>query len=80
LGYLHTGYLCRRLRAEFPELKIIGTILTESDVDEMKKRKPTITADDLSSSLKQAVTQIIALAPTGNNHVEQRSPVASLAS
>jgi len=80
LGYLHARYLCRRLRTEYPDLKLVGAILTESDIDELKKRKPAITADDLSSSLKQAVTQIIALAPIGNNHVEQGSPVVSLAS
>jgi len=68
LGYLHTRYLCRRLRAEYPDLRLVGAILTERDVDEVKKRRPAITADDLASSLTQAVAEIIALAPTGNNH------------
>ncbi len=74
LGYLHTRYLCRRLRAEYPELRLIGAVLTEGDVEEIKKRRPAVTANDLASSLKQAVTQIVALAPTGNNHMQ--SPAA----
>jgi predicted PurR-regulated permease PerM len=78
LGYLHARYLCRRLRAEYPELKLVGAILTERDVEEVKKRQPSVTADDLASSLKQAVTQIVALAPTGCRHLRSfaASPVS----
>jgi predicted PurR-regulated permease PerM len=65
LGYLHTRYLCRRLRTEYPDLRLVGAILTERDVEDIKKRQPPVTADDLASSLKQAVAQIVALAPTG---------------
>ena len=68
-GYMHARYLCRRLRAEFPDLKLVAAILTERDVEEVKKRRPAIAADEMASSLQQALTQILALAPTGNNHV-----------
>ena len=74
MGYVHTRYLCRRLRAEFPELKLVAAILTERDVDEVKKRRPPVTADDLASSLKQALAEIISLAPTANDHTEAPSP------
>jgi len=75
LGYLHTRYLCRRLRTEYPNLRLIGAVLTERDVEEVKKRRPAATADDLASSLKQAVAQILALAPTGNNHSQSPAVV-----
>jgi len=68
LGYLHTRYLCRRLRTEYPKLRLIGAVLTERDVEDVKKRRPAVAADDLATSLKQAVAQILALAPTGNSH------------
>jgi hypothetical protein len=70
LGYLHTRYLCRRLRSEYPDLRLVGAILTERDVEDIKKRQPSVTADDLASSLKQAVAQIVALAPTGANQTQ----------
>jgi hypothetical protein len=53
LGYLPTRYLCRRLRTEYPDLRLVGAILTERDVEDIKKRQPPVTrADDLASSLK----------------------------
>ena len=67
---MHARYLCRRLRGEFPEQKLVAAILTERDVDEVKKRRPEITSDETASSLKQALTEIVSLAPTANNHAE----------
>jgi len=69
-GYMHARYLCRRLRAEFPEQKLVAAILTERDVEEVKKRRPEITSDEIASSLKQALTEIVSLAPTANNHTQ----------
>ncbi len=68
LGYMHARYLCRRLRAEFPAQKLVAAILTERDVEEVKQRRPEITSDEVASSLKQALTEIVSLAPTANNH------------
>jgi len=78
LGYMHVRYLCRRLRAEFPDQKLVAAILTEHDVEEVKKRQPGITADDVASSLKQALTEILSLAPTSENR--SQTPVLSRAS
>ena len=75
LGYMHARYLCRRLRAEFPELKLVAAILTERDMEEVKKRRPEITSDEVATSLKQALTGIMSLAPTANN--ERQSPALS---
>lgn len=60
-GYMHARYICRRLQSGFPELKVVGAILTEQDAAELKQRQPALQADALSSSLKQTVAHIISL-------------------
>jgi len=57
------------LRAEFPELKLVAAILTERDVEEVKQRRLEITSDEMASSLKQALIEIVSLTPTADNHV-----------
>jgi hypothetical protein len=66
LGYMHARYLCRRLRAQLQEFKLVAAILTEGDLNELKQRQPPISADELASSLKQTVAQIVALVPVQN--------------
>ena len=63
-GYTHARYLCRRLQAQFRELKLIAAILTEGDVQEVKNRQPAIRANELVSSLRQALDQVFSLVPT----------------
>ncbi len=65
-GYVHARYLCRRLRNRFPELKVVAAILTEGDVNEIKKRQPPVSADEIGSSLTQALAAILSLLPTAN--------------
>jgi predicted PurR-regulated permease PerM len=65
-GYVHARYLCRRLRDRFSELKVVAAILTERDVNEVKKRHPPVAADEIGSSLAQAIAAIISLLPTAN--------------
>jgi predicted PurR-regulated permease PerM len=65
-GYVHARYLCRRLRNRFPELKVVAAILTEGDVNEIKKRQPAVPADEIGSSLAQALAAILSLLPTAN--------------
>lgn len=62
-GYVHARYLCRRLRAEFSDLKLVGAILTEQDVDEIKKRQPPLVADEIASNLRQALAEVLTLLP-----------------
>jgi predicted PurR-regulated permease PerM len=62
-GYLHARYLCKRLRARFPEVKIIAAVLTHGDVQDLKKRQPPVPADELATSLSQAVAEVLALVP-----------------
>lgn len=63
-GYVHARYLCRRLRDRFPELKVVAAILTEGDVNEIKKRQPPVHADEIGASLTQALAAILSLLPT----------------
>jgi hypothetical protein len=65
-GYVHARYLCRRLRNRFPDLKVVAAILTEGDVSEIKKRQPPVAADEIGSSLAQALAAILYLLPTAN--------------
>jgi predicted PurR-regulated permease PerM/CheY-like chemotaxis protein len=70
-GYMNARYMCRRLRSQFPDLKIIAAVLTEGQVDELKQRRPAIAADELTSSLKQAVTAILSFMPPREEPVKQ---------
>ncbi len=60
-GYMHARYVCRRVQAQPDQVKVVVAILTERDVDELKNRQPPLTADEITSSLKQAVDAIVAL-------------------
>jgi hypothetical protein len=61
-GYTHARYLCRRLRSQFPELKIIAAFLTEGELDEIKQRQPPIPADEVVVTLKQALAGVLSRA------------------
>jgi hypothetical protein len=65
-GYVHARYLCRRLRNRFPDLKVVAAILTEGDVNEIKRRQPPVAADEIGSSLTQALAAVLSLLPTAN--------------
>ncbi len=60
-GYMHARYLCRRLRAQFVNLKLLAAILSERDVAETKQRQPPLAADEIASSLSEAARQTLAL-------------------
>jgi len=68
-GYMHARYLCRRLRAQFQDLKLVGAILTERDPQELTQRQPPIAADQVASSLKQGMNLVLSLlqGPTAQN-------------
>jgi hypothetical protein len=70
-GYAHARYLCRRLRAEFPNLRVIAAVLTEREVDELKKRRPQLNADEVAPSLRQTLAAILSFLPTTNQPVAQ---------
>jgi hypothetical protein len=75
-GYTQARYLCKRLHAEFPDLKLVAAFLNEGDVQEIRKRQPAILADELTTTLKQAVAGVVALAAVKNGS-EDNSPSPS---
>jgi len=68
LGYVHTRYLCKRLQAEFPDLKVVAAILNQGDVQLIRRHQPGIPADQMTTSLAQTVAEVTSLAATANTH------------
>ena len=62
-GYMNARYMCRRLHDEFPNLKVVAAILTEGESDEVRERQPKIQADEVATTVKQAVASILAFMP-----------------
>jgi hypothetical protein len=65
-GQLNARYMCRRLHAQFPELKIIAAILTEHPVEELKARGPALAAEETTTTIKQCVTAVLSYLPTSD--------------
>jgi predicted PurR-regulated permease PerM len=61
-GFVHARYICRRLRTEFPALRLVGAILTEGAVDEVRQRQPALIADEIAASLREAHAAALSLA------------------
>src|SRR2546429_2417872 len=71
LEHMPARVLCRQLRAEFPELKLVTAILTERPPEEIKQRQPAVKADELTTSLKDALTAILSFVPERQSQSEQ---------
>lgn len=69
-GYLHARYLTKRLRAQFPGIKIVVAVLSQGDASDMKKREPQIPADDIVTSIRQALAIVVSLAPCTSRETE----------
>lgn len=67
LAILHAQYLCRRLRARFPHLKLLAGLWTVNTQEaNIQRRLAGIPADAIVTSLTQAAEEIAALsAPPG---------------
>jgi hypothetical protein len=74
-GYMHVRYLCRRLRTQFRGLKLVAAILTERDIEEIRRRQPPLPADGLASSLNQALAEVAAMLP-GDRERPDQDPAA----
>jgi hypothetical protein len=62
LAVMHARYLCKRLRARFPELKIvIGLWGVQANSQKLRERLPSTCADFMATTLAEAVTQIAPL-------------------
>ena len=62
-GFLRARYLCKRLRAQFPELRIIAAVLVRDDAPEVRTRELAATANEIASSLGEAAKQTHSLIP-----------------
>jgi predicted PurR-regulated permease PerM len=71
-GYLHTRYLCKRLREQFPDIKIVAAILVRGDAREIKQRGTASPADETVVTLAEAVAAVCALLPV-SAHSEQKA-------
>ncbi len=60
-GYAHARYLSRRLRAQSPDLKLVGSILTEQRPEDLKQRQPVLVVDELAISLRQTIAAVLPL-------------------
>jgi predicted PurR-regulated permease PerM len=70
-GYLHARYLSRRLQAQCATVKAVGAILTGQDVEEIRRRQPPMSVDELASSITQAQTHVLALLTVQTAHHPQ---------
>ena len=63
LAVMHAGYLCKRLRARFPTLKILVAVWNpEGDIDKARARLQAAGMDRLVTTLRQADEQVRELA------------------
>jgi len=62
----HADYLCRRFRQRFPEMKIIvGLWAAEAEAEEAERHLKTAGADDVVTTLSDAVERVAHHAPFG---------------
>jgi predicted PurR-regulated permease PerM len=71
-GTPHVRYLCKRLRSQFPKLKIVAAVLNQGDARETGRRIGDVPADEIATSLKQAATEVLALIPGPREPVGQK--------
>ena len=60
-AYMHSRYLCRRLRNQLGQMKIVAAILTENGQDDTRPYQGPSAADETASSLSQALSKVLAL-------------------
>jgi hypothetical protein len=60
-GFIHARYLCKRLRAQFPDLRIVAAII--SDDKDREERDLSAWTNEVAASLSEAARQIQSLVP-----------------
>ncbi|HEX4263200.1 MAG TPA: AI-2E family transporter [Verrucomicrobiae bacterium] len=58
---LHARYLCKRLRDQIPNIRIVAVMLTHRDAQAVRKPELTAPADETATTLVEAVKQVQAL-------------------
>jgi predicted PurR-regulated permease PerM len=72
-GHAHARYLAKRLRAQYPAVKIIFAFLNEGDVQELRQRQSPVPADEVVTTLQQALSVIIGLSTCAKEPAEQKA-------
>jgi predicted PurR-regulated permease PerM len=70
-GFAHARYLCKRLRVQLPEVKIVVALPGCGEAQEIRKREPSIPANEIATTLSQAVAEIlpfVCAAPVRREH------------
>jgi len=62
-GFLHARYLCKRLRGQFPDLRIVAAVVVRDEARDVRTRELMGSANEVASSLSEAVNQIRSLVP-----------------
>jgi predicted PurR-regulated permease PerM len=70
-GCLHVRYLCKRLREQFPELRIVAAILIRGDAREIRRRELSAAVDEVAGTLSEAAKQTQALVPASAAQARQ---------
>jgi len=72
LGIFPAHHLCKRLAAEFPELRLVaGVWHAKSVVQDFLRRVPAISPDHVATSFREAVERILPLASTAGTRTNQ---------
>lgn len=62
-GFMHARYLCKRLRAQFPRLRIVAAIVAGNDARELRTRDLLASANEVAGSLSEAAKLAQSLIP-----------------
>jgi len=63
-GSVQTRRICRKLRSQYSEIRIVAAILTEQDVEKLQRKLSAMDAEETTSSLQMALSAAITqLAP-----------------
>jgi predicted PurR-regulated permease PerM len=73
-AYMHSRYVCRRLRHQFPQLKIVSAILTGNGKRESAPIQRPSAANETARNLKQAVSKIVSLAQVRPTPAAEHAP------
>jgi DNA-binding transcriptional LysR family regulator len=61
-GGLHARYLCKRLREQYPDIRIVAAILARPEARDNRKRELAAMANETGSNLSETVKRVQSLA------------------
>ncbi len=70
-GFLHARYLCKRLRGQFPDLRIVAAVVVRDEAREVRKRELRLSANEVAHSLSEAAQQVHSLVPVPTTPASQ---------